>query len=259
MTGARTLCSDKSIDSVRLGRPKHQAKYIQIKQCLMRDITTGRYPVGTYLPSESELSKIFKTSRVTVRMALDLLHKANMVDGHQGKGHYIRPIIAEQNLGRLQGFGEIMALLELYVYSKVISAEIIEANSKIAAIFDLSKGDDIVCIKRVRIAGDVPMSVDVSYFPVDIGVQLMSLDLVYTDVFTLLDTVVEQGDIGFADITMDLIYPDDDILQYLNMRERERVIRVERLTHNNAGRPIDFEYLYGHPETYRFKLRVPRW
>lgn len=234
-------------------------KYMKIKQRLMQDIANGHYPVGTYLPSESELSKLFDASRVTVRMALDLLHEANLVDGHQGKGHYVRHIIAEQNLGRLQGFGEIMAPFEVHTHSKVISGTIVKPDSRVASQLQISKSEKVVCIERVRIAADTPMSVDVSYFPIDIGRQLLNLNLEETDVFTLLDKSVIGGEIGFADITMDLIWPSETIRQQLNIQEKERVTRIERLTHNIEGRPIDFEYLYGHPETHRFKLRVPRW
>lgn len=235
------------------------AKYVKIKQQLMQGIASGRYPVGTYLPSESELCKLFDASRVTVRMALDLLHEARVLTGHQGKGHYVCPIKAEQDLGRLQGFGEIMAPLELDTYSKVISGGRSKADAKVAAKLDLSKGDDVVRIERIRMAGKKPMSVDISYFPIDIGDQLLALNLEGMDVFELLDSSVTDGAIGFADIAMDMVYPKTIVRDHLKLPDSERVIRIERLTHNVDGRPIDFEYLFGHPETYRFKLRVPRW
>ena len=33
---------------------------------------------------------------------------------------------------------------------------------------------------------------------------------------------------------------------------------MTRLTHDRRGFPIDFEYVYGLPESHLFKVRVPR-
>ena len=37
------------------------------------------------------------------------------------------------------------------------------------------------------------------------------------------------------------------------------VLRIERLTLDESGRPIDFEYLHGRGDAYQFRIRVPRW
>ena len=102
-------------------------------------------------------------------------------------------------------------------------------------------------MRRVRIAAQEAMSIDVSFFPLDIGRALLELDLRNADVFALIES--ELGiDIGFADITMSVVPGDADVTGLLKMAQGDTVIRTERLTHDVAGQPLDFEYLYVRPD-----------
>ncbi|WP_129663713.1 GntR family transcriptional regulator [Phytoactinopolyspora endophytica] len=53
------------------------ALYKRVYEALRQGIVDGRYPVGTKLPSEAELSKTFSVSAITVKRAFELLR----VDG----------------------------------------------------------------------------------------------------------------------------------------------------------------------------------
>ncbi len=60
--------------------------YRRIVQALRRDIVNGRFPVGSLLPTESELRKRFGVSRHTVREALRYLRDDGLVSSRQGSG-----------------------------------------------------------------------------------------------------------------------------------------------------------------------------
>ena len=60
------------------------------KKCynkLKSDIDNNVYPIGSYLPTEDELGKMFSVSRTTVRHAIDLLVKDKRIKVKQGAGH----------------------------------------------------------------------------------------------------------------------------------------------------------------------------
>jgi GntR family transcriptional regulator len=233
-------------------------KYKMVRNELMRDILSGAYPPGSYLPSENKLVEKYRVSRVTVRLALDLLRDADLVDGHQGKGHMVRNLKAVQDLGRLQGFGEIMAPLGVTTHSKVLSAGEVEAPPEVAQALQLERGAPVIRIERLRIAANVTMSMDVSFFPLDIGAPLLKLDLAHVDIFKLIETSLGI-EIGFADIVMEVVVPHERVCRHLSLGPDEQFIRIERLSHDMQCRPIDFEYLFGRPESHQFRLRVPRW
>ncbi|TYC53912.1 GntR family transcriptional regulator [Rhodobacterales bacterium] len=233
-------------------------KYQEIGNILMEAIVSGDYPPGSYLPSESALMKRFGVSRVTIRLALNILRDASLIIGHQGKGYFVCTLQAVQDLGRLQGFGELMAPLGVETRSEVLSGEIVPAPAAAAAALNIRRGEDIVKIRRTRIAAGEPMSIDVSYFPLELGRQLLALDLAHVDIFKLIENEIGI-EIGFADITMTVEPIEPEIGRLLNLKTGEVVIRTERLTYDARAKPIDFEYLFVRPDCHQFKIRVPRW
>lgn len=76
------------------GRPGAQApaseaggpRYKSIYQTLSQDISSGRYPVMTLLPTEHELCEQFGASRHTIREAIRMLTVAGMVSRRPGVG-----------------------------------------------------------------------------------------------------------------------------------------------------------------------------
>ena len=49
-----------------------------------------------------------------------------------------------------------------------------------------------------------------------------------------------------------------ELAQALHLDEGAPVLRIERLTHDTAGRPIDFEYLYYRADAFQYRLRTQR-
>lgn len=65
-------------------------KYIQIIETIKRDIESGRYPVGSQLPSEAALVESFNTSRPTVVRALTDLQLTGVIERRHGVGSFVR-------------------------------------------------------------------------------------------------------------------------------------------------------------------------
>ena len=60
--------------------------YVQLARTLRQDILRGLYPLGSPLPTESELCARFGVSRQTVREALRRLREDHLVASRQGAG-----------------------------------------------------------------------------------------------------------------------------------------------------------------------------
>lgn len=70
--------------------PKHE----QIYRILHREILSGRWPSGSRLPSEAELVRRFRVSRITVGRAMRDLQRAGLVERRAGSGTYVREATA---------------------------------------------------------------------------------------------------------------------------------------------------------------------
>ncbi len=93
--------------------------YKQLVQKLKAQILSGTYPVGTQLPTETELSERFDVSRHTVRAALRQLRDDGLVSSRQGAGTtVVRP-------GSSQTYvHEINAISDLINYAAGVRFEI---------------------------------------------------------------------------------------------------------------------------------------
>ena len=65
-------------------------KYIRVKDSINSDITNNKYPIGSNLPTEIELAKIYDVSRSTIRQALELLCEQGIISKHWGSGNVVR-------------------------------------------------------------------------------------------------------------------------------------------------------------------------
>jgi len=212
---------------------------------------------GDKLPSEHDLVRQFEASRVTVRQALEALRTEGIVESQHGRGWFLRRVRAVQNLGRLQGFGEMLAPMGVRVRSTVLDLTECAAPPAVANAFTAPEGTNVVRIARLRIAGARVMSYDLSYFPVDIGRRLLREDLAREDIFVLLEHVLGIR-LGFGDVTIEVSPAEDDPAARLNVASGTPIFKLTRLVHDSRGFPIDFEYVYGLLEAHQFTVRVPR-
>ncbi|MFF7455368.1 GntR family transcriptional regulator [Kitasatospora sp. NPDC008115] len=65
--------------------------YRRLARQLQERIAAGRYPAGSRLPSEPELSAEFGVNRLTVRQAVAELERAAVVEIRRGVGTFVRP------------------------------------------------------------------------------------------------------------------------------------------------------------------------
>lgn len=148
-------------------------KYIRIRDWLLDRILSTGLTRGDRLPSKHDLIRQFDVSRVTVRQALEALRAEGIIESHHGKGWFLRRVYAVQNLGRLLGFGEMLAPMGVRVRSEVLDTRECEAPQAVAIAFCLPVGSTLVRIGRLRIAGGRVMSYDLSYFPLEVGRRLL--------------------------------------------------------------------------------------
>ncbi|MEY8096562.1 GntR family transcriptional regulator [Falsihalocynthiibacter sp. S25ZX9] len=64
--------------------------YVQISELLIRDISAGRLMDGERLPPERAMADSLNTSVGTLRKALAILIKKNLLESVQGSGNYVR-------------------------------------------------------------------------------------------------------------------------------------------------------------------------
>jgi len=230
--------------------------HTQIRETLRHYILDGRWPPHTQIPSESQMMSSFGVSRITIRQALGDLQKEGLIFKIIGKGSFVAKPKVFQSLSRLQGFGEAMSPAGYETCSKLLSARETEASPAVAQRFSLKPGSRVFEIQRLRYLNREPISVDVSYFLLDIGRRLVQEDLVTRDIFMILEN--DYGlDLTHADLQIEAICADEFLARQLGIAEGAPLLRMERMTH--AGdTPVDFEFLYYRGDAFQYRLRIDR-
>lgn len=232
-------------------------KYVMVRQWLAERILRGEFGNGARLPSESDLMGRFAASRVTVRAALSDLRKSGLIESHQGKGYFVRKARVSAVADKRPGFGELLAPTVSGLGAKVVGISEIPASESIAAALRLQPGAPVVRIERLRLGNGGAIGLDLSHFPQAIGRQLAEQDLDRHDHLLLLETALGIEP-AFADIVLGFEAADTHVAEALGVVAGTMILRVERITYDAGGRPIDIEYLYGRGEAHQYHVRVAR-
>ena len=228
----------------------------QIREIIRRRVLDGTYAPHSQMPSESQMMEAFSVSRITIRQALGDLQKEGLIFKVAGKGSFVAKPKAFQNLSRLQGFGEAMSPSGYETFSQVLSTRQTPASEVVARRLQLTVGEPVFEIKRLRYLNREPISVDVSYFPLALGERLAHEDLATRDIFVILENDYGRH-LTHADVQIEAISADESLARQLRIAEASPLLRIERLTHAD-DQPIDFEYLYYRGDAFQYRLRIDR-
>ncbi|WP_432721217.1 GntR family transcriptional regulator [Jeongeupia wiesaeckerbachi] len=240
-------------DSLHAGQPL----YSRIRDELRTRIHAGAYQPHERLPSESDLMARYSVSRITVRQALGELEKEGVLFKVPGKGAFVSKPKPFQQLARLQGFAEAMREHGHEIYNRLLSIRTLPADALVAERLQLQPGAPLTELRRVRLLNREPVSLDVTHVAPHIGERLAREDLASRDVFVILENDYGIA-LGHADLAIDAQLADAETASLLALAPGAPLLRIERLTHDRAGTPIDFEYLYCRSDNFQFRLRVAR-
>jgi len=231
--------------------------YAQIKEALRARILDGTYGVYAQMPSESELMRRFSVSRITVRQALSDLCQEGLIFKVQGKGSYVSKPKVSQSLTTLQGLGEAMGQAGHGTSSQVLGFRPLAADAWMASRLKLAPGAMVGEIRRVRYVDGAPLSLDVSYFPEALAHQLLERDLETRDIFLILEADLGYK-LGHAELEMGAMLADSEIAEVLSVALGAPILRLDRLTYDEHGHPLDYEHLYCRGDQLQYRLRIDR-
>jgi GntR family transcriptional regulator len=138
--------------------------YYQVANVLQARIFAGTNPPGSLLGTEKELALEFGVSRITVRKAIDILHRDGLLEAHRGRGTFVssdpRPVAPTA----LHVFlDDILTRAEALRVIDDHFAEI-PAAAAVASRLGIPPGTPIVHVQRQVTATDAAASVWVTYF-----------------------------------------------------------------------------------------------
>jgi GntR family transcriptional regulator len=231
--------------------------YAEIEEAIATEITQGEYRPGDQLPTEDALLQRFQVSRITVRRAIQNLVNRGLLEIRRGLGTFVLSPQIEAELTKLTGFVEDMKAAGRKATARVLSQGAVTASARIAERLQLAKGAKVMQIKRVRLAGGIPISFDETYLPLALGRQIVRNDLRLHPIFTLLEE--EYGvPLVEADYELEAVIATKAVAEALQVMVGSPIFQIERTSMTTGNQPVDYEVLSYRGDLVRFVTKLLR-
>lgn len=140
--------------------------YEQLKNVMKEEIFRKVYLPGERMPSELELEEKYKVSRITVRRAVKELCEEGILVRKQGKGTFV---LNNKTCGRLdgpsKGFHDCLEMEGKRAGVDILEKSIIHVDEAYAKDLQIDVNDEVIYLRRLMYADDVPTMIDTSYIP----------------------------------------------------------------------------------------------
>lgn len=207
------------------------------------------------LPTERELAEDLVVNRQTVRRALDELEREGIVYRLQGAGTFVSTARISKAF-ELTSFSEDMRARNMRPGSMSVDVRISAAGQTASYALNISPHDDVVRVRRVRTADDVPIcleesSLEASSVP-DLEAGLVSESL-YDDLRDRFGIFAVR-----ADQEIHAIVLDEEQALALHSPPFSPAFLVKRTTYDARSRPIEYAESVYRGDRYSYQLSINR-
>ncbi|MDO4566406.1 MAG: GntR family transcriptional regulator [Oscillospiraceae bacterium] len=170
-----------------LNRETSKPLYAQARDILLERIESEEYLPNTKIPSESELCAEFGISRMTVRSVITELVRDGRLYRIQGKGTFVaEPKIMTSGTGYV-GIREQLEKQGYEVKTEVVEFSSLSCPPSLAKKMELSPGEMVYKLIRLRSVRDEPFSMHTSYIPLSRCPELDKKDVCSEQLCAVLD------------------------------------------------------------------------
>lgn len=231
--------------------------YYQLAESLRAKITTGEYAVGDQLPSERELMSIYDISRNTVRDAIDVLAQDGLVERDHGRGTFVARPQLQLGLTRLTGFSEDMRERNLEPTSVLLKLEVKVPPDAVASRLQLLKDEKALYVERLRMADNLPMAINNSYFSLARCPQLINEDFGNVSIYHIMETKY-QVRITHAEQTVRACIATQAQADLLKIARGDPLLVMEGVAFSTENQPIEYMTQIYRADRYVFSINPVR-
>lgn len=232
-------------------------RYHQLKEILRERIRSGEWKPGDLIPSERELSESYDISRMTARQAITDLVNEGVFYREQGRGTFVTQNKITQQLLHLTGFTEDIRARGQRPSTRVLAASLQPADETAATQLRLAPGEPIFVLRRLRLADDEPLAIEVSMLNFKGCEQLAEEDLEHQSLYQLLES--RYGiPLMEADQEIEAGLASEEEAKILNVPPGSAVLFTRRTTFTDRNRPIEYAKSVYRGNKYTFHTHLKR-
>ncbi|WP_321971941.1 GntR family transcriptional regulator [Paratractidigestivibacter sp.] len=232
---------------------RKQPLYDQLVDILRDKIDTEMEP-GDLLPSERELSERYGLSRTTVRLALKELETLGLITRRHGKGTFVSDLTSKA-MDLTTNYSFTQQMRDAGRDPKTIDLEFdtIEATKTVADRMGLRLGEQVLFMKRLRLADGVPMMVERTYVPASRFIGLTREALAGKSLYAIIENDYHET-IRVAEEEFFASVARKSDAEVLRIAEGAPVLQLARVTYNNQNAVIEFTHSVARADQFKYKV-----
>lgn len=227
--------------------------YLRLKALIQSAVHDGRLRANDALPSEREIASMLDISRVTVRKALADLVDEGMLTHRRGSGTFVTNSATrvEQRLSRLTSFTEDMLARGLTPSVKWLLKKVAPPTPEEEMVLGLSIGERVIRLRRLRLANEHPMALELTVVPARL---LPNLEAIDSSLYVALEAAGVRPVRALQRLSAESLGPEDAHL--LGVADGAPALYIERISYLQDGRPVEFTRCHYRGDAYDFVVEL---
>jgi GntR family transcriptional regulator len=227
-------------------------KYLQIRDQLLDQLES--MAPGEPLPPERVLAERFGVSRMTLRRALGELVTAGRAVRRQGAGVFATGPKVAQSLAATS-FSEEMRRRGLEPGARTLESQTVAAGARIGRRLEVSPGDDVLRVERLRLADGSPMAIEILHVPMAVVPGLSGPHLVDRSFYEVLGREYGVRIAGGVQ-TIEPTVTDPAESEVLEVPLHSPALLFERVSRDQDGRVVEFVRSVYRGDRYRIETAI---
>ena len=226
--------------------------YYQVSQQIEHAISSGQLGPGARLDNEISLADQFGLSRPTMRRAIQELVDKGLLVRKRGVGTQVvhgqvtRPV-------ELTSLYDDLTRGHQAPRTTLLVNEIIPASDTVSGFLDVPVGANVLRLRRLRFANAEPLAILENYLPEDLA-DIGQSDLESRGLYQLMRA--KGVHIRVAKQRIGARAGTAEECQLLDERKGSPLLTMDRATHDDSGRPVEWGHHVYRASQYSFEVTL---
>lgn len=210
-----------------INRDKPQKLYIQVFEILKKQIEGGEWGVGSQIPIEEDLCKIYEVSKATIRLAVLELVRQGYLVRQQGKGTFVCKRVISEGLTMSTSFKELMLEAGVTFSTQILAQTVVMPTDDLDVKLEIPDDKHIIYIKRLRSIDNEPVVLQETYVPYHICPALLKEDIAEHSILELFEM---KYDMPITNVKgyIEVVYVKEDESRLLGLPNNSPALLLEQ-------------------------------
>jgi GntR family transcriptional regulator len=232
--------------------------YFQLASYVEQEIKTKHLLPGQLMPSEQEMCEKLGISRTVVRQAMAALERKGLITKQSGKRSTVaHPTYNGSLMQNLRGFYEDAVSKGQKPTTRVLELRVVPAEAEVAEALELSEGDPVILLNRLRFLDGEPEVLVQTYIPEGKCPDLVREDLTNQSLYELL-----ARNYGLVIIkgyrTVEAVALERADAKLLGVRSKSPALLLKSVGLLEDGTPLEYFVAKHRGDRSRFRIDLVR-